>query len=250
MAKQGGMGDRYFVGGYDLSGDVNALDRIASPIAVWDLTDITQSAHERVQLKRDGFLDWTTYFNKATARAHARLKLLPTTDTISSYFRGTALGGPCVSINALQVGYDWNRDNAGGLLGKVNNVANGYGLEWGASGTAGIRTDTAATNGSSVDLTAAFGTPSFGAQFYLHVFAFTGTSVTVKIQSSSDNAVGDPFADVTGAAFTAATGITSQRIATSSTLAIERYLRVVTTGTFSNAQFAVTMHPNAQAVVF
>jgi hypothetical protein len=52
--------------------------------------------------------------------------------------------------------------------------------------TAAPRTDTTATNGTSYD----FGTGStaFGLQAYLQVLSFTGTSCTIKLQESSDNA--------------------------------------------------------------
>lgn len=47
----------------------------------------------------------------------------------------------------------------------------------------------------------------------LRVLSVTGSgSITVKVQSSTDNAVGDPYADLF--AFTAATGVTSQRMTT------------------------------------
>ncbi|MBH1939044.1 hypothetical protein I5Q34_33115, partial [Streptomyces sp. AV19] len=54
----------------------------------------------------------------------------------------------------------------------------------------------------------------------------------------------------TGGAFTAATGVTSERIATAAGQTVERYLRVVTTGTFSNAVFAVSVVRNSTATVF
>jgi hypothetical protein len=144
---------------------------------------------------------------------------------------------------AKQVGYDPTRGGDGALSYNTAAQANGYGLEWGRQGTAGIRTDTTATNGSSVDGLAA---TSFGLQAYLHVFAVTGTSVTVKLQESSDNGVGDAWADVVGGAFTAVNGgaTDAQRIQTTINLAVERYLRVVTTGTFTNAQFAVNIIRN------
>lgn len=82
----------------------------------------------------------------------------------------------------------------------------------------------------------------YGAQFYLQVLSFTGTDVTIKVQSSSDDGSTDTYADVTGGGFTQVTsGPTSERIATSSSLEIERYLRVVTTtsGGFSELSFIV-----------
>ncbi|MCZ4509951.1 hypothetical protein O3Q52_17450 [Streptomyces sp. ActVer] len=82
----------------------------------------------------------------------------------------------------------------------------------------------------------------FGLQAYLQVLSFTGTDVTIKLQSSADNGGTDAYADVTGGAFTQVTaGPTSERIATSSALEIERYLRVATTttGGFTELSFVV-----------
>jgi hypothetical protein len=175
------------------------------------------------------------------------LSSLPTTDRVLTYCRGTALGDPSACLVAKQINYDPTRGADGSLTIAVQAQANGYGLQWGRQGTAGIRTDSSATNGSSIDGGAA---SAFGLTAFLHVFAFTGTSVTVKIQESSDDGGSDAFADVTGGGFTAATGITAQRIATASNLSVERYLRVVTTGTFSNAAFAVTICRHDTAVTF
>lgn len=241
MTKQSGLGDRLFVDGYDISGDINSIGRISAPLATLEMTDITQSAIERQAGKADGMIEFVSYHNTDPNRAFDALSDLPRGDRACSYFRGTALGSPAASMWAKQVGYDPERDDEGNLTIGTSMQANGYGLEWGRMGTAGKRTDTAATNGSSVDGGA--GT-NFGLQAYLHVFAFTGTSVTVKLQQSSDNGVGDAWADVTGGAFAAATGIGAQRIATATNLAVERYLRVVTTGTFSNAVFAVNIVRN------
>ncbi|MFI9235768.1 hypothetical protein [Streptomyces sp. NPDC053079] len=248
MAKQSGLGDNLYVAGYDLSGDIGSLGGISGGPAALEVTAIDKSAFERIGGLRDGKLEYTAFFNKATDRAHLRLSTLPTTDVITSYFRGTALGGASANIVAKQLNYDGTRGNDGAFTFAVEAQANGYGIQWGKSLTAGKRTDTTATNGSSVD----FGTGStaFGLQAFLHVFAFTGTSVTVKLQESSDDGSGDAWADVTGGAFTAATGVTSERIATSASQTVERYLRVVTTGTFSNAVFAVSVIRNDTATVF
>lgn len=249
MSKQAGLGDRLFVAGYNLSGDIGSLGRIGGGLAgTQDVTGIDKSAYERIGLARDGSLEFSAFWNVATDRAHLRLSALPTTDQILTYCRGAALGSPAASLVGKQINYDPSRAASGELTIAVQALANAYGIEWGRLLTAGIRTDTSATNGSSVD----FGTGStaFGLQAYLHVFAFTGTSVTVKLQESSDDGAGDAWADVTGGAFTAATGVTSQRIETARGQTVERYLRVVTTGTFSNAQFAVAVTRNDTAVTF
>lgn len=248
MAKQSGLGDNFYVSGYDLSGDTAALGTISGGHALLDKTGINKSAFERIGGRRDGFIEWTSHFNPATDQQHDVLSTLPLTDRILTYCRGTTLGNPAACMVAKQISYDFTRTDDGDLTAAVRAEANGYGLEWGNQLTAGKRTDTTATNGSSVD----FGTGStaFGLQAYLQVFAFTGTSVTVKIQESSDNGSGDAFTDVTGGGFTAATGITTERIQTSRSLTVERYLRVVTTGTFSNAVFSVVVVRNDTSVVF
>lgn len=245
MSKQTGLGDALYIAGYDLSGDIGSVTLGGGP-SLLEVTGIDKSAFERIGGVRDGRIDYTAFFNTAVGRAHARLSPLPTADLIISYFRGTALGGASANLVAKQLNYDGTRADDGAFTFAGQNQGNGYGLEWGTSLTAGKRTDTTATNGTSVD----FGTGSttFGLQAYLHVFAFTGTSVTVKLQESSDNAAGDAFADVVGGAFVAATAPGAQRIVTSATLAVERYLRVVTTGTFSNAVFAVNVIRNRTAL--
>lgn len=247
MSKQSGLGDALYIAGRDLSGDTQSLDEIGGGPAMLDGQDISMSAMARIPSLRDGRLNWTSYFNKATGQAHLTLGALPTADTIATYCRGTTLGNNAFCLNAKLIDYAGSRATDGGFLFKASMLGNAYGGEWGTLLTAGKRTDGSASNGTGVDLAAS---TAFGLQAYLHVFAFTGTSVTVKIQESSDNGAGDAYADVTGGAFTAATGVTSQRIATSSSQTVERYLRVVTTGTFTNAVFAVVVMKNVTAVTF
>lgn len=244
MAKTTGLGDNFYVGGYDLSGDVGAVDKISGgPHNPLDVTAINESAFERLGGVRDGELDFTTFMN--SAGAHVPLSLLPTADTIGTYFRGTTLANPAACINAKQVGYDPNRDQAGNLTLKVALLGNKYGLEWGKMLTAGLRTDSAATTGTFYDDTA--GT-SFGGQAYFQLTAFSGTSVTIDIQSATTS--GGSYS-TTGLTTTAMTAIGAQRLATANTATINRYLKVVTTGTFSNAVFAVVFVRNATAgVVF
>lgn len=247
MTKQTGLGARLFVDGYDLSGDTQSLGRIGGGPAPIDVTGIDKSAPERIGGRRDGGIDWVSHFNPATDQAHLVLSTLPRTDRIVSYWQGTALGSPAAVCTAKQITYDPTRGADGALTMAVSAQSNSYGLEWGVQATAGRRVDTSATNGSSVDLGAA---SSFGLQAWLHVFAFTGTSVTVKLQQSSDNGAGDAFADVTGGGFTAATAAGAQRIETARDQAVERYLRVVTTGTFTSADFAVIVTVNPVEVLF
>lgn len=247
--KSGGLGDRYYAGGYDISGDVNSLSNIHGGPAPLDVTDITQSAHSRLGGLRDGGLEAMVYMDPATAASHAALSTLPRTDEIVTYLRGTGIGSPAFCCNSKQIGYDGTRGADGSLTFKVEAQASLYGAEWGVQLTAGTRTDTAATNGASWDTG---GSLSFGGQAYLQAVAFTGTDVTVTIQDSADNAT---WANVTGLAFTQITGGTplAQRIAISNTSTIRRYVRAVTTttGGFTQLKFVACLMKNPVAgVVF
>lgn len=247
MAKTSGLGDNFYIGGYDLSGDVNALGNISTPVATLDVTAINKFAHERLYGLRDGAMAFTTIFNTAaTTGENAVLRNFPRTDTVASYFQGTAIGNPAASINAKQVDYAPTRANDGLLTSATSLQANAYGLDWGVQLTAGVRTDTTATNGASWNGTAS---TSFGFQAYLHVFSFTGTDVTVKIQDSADNVT---FTDLASGAFTQITTSTptAQRIAVGGTATVKQYLRAstVTTGGFTSVGFAVTFVKNTVAV--
>jgi hypothetical protein len=248
VAKSSGLGDNLYVDGFDLSGDIGSIGGATSPIETLDFTGIDKSAFERQHGKRGGELTFTSFFNPSAGQSHQVLKNPPSTNSILSYARGTAIGNAAASLVAKRVSYDMNRNEDGSLLFVTNAASNLYGVEWGSQLTAGKRTDGSATNGASLDLGAA-SPGAFGGQMWVHLFAFTGTSVTIKVQESSDDAVGDPFADVVGATSGALTAVGAMRIATAA-INIERYLRVVTTGTFSNAVFFVQFLRNDELPVF
>jgi hypothetical protein len=245
MAKQAGLGDQLYVGGYDLSGDIGSLGNIAGGPALLEVTAIDKSAFERIGGLRDGRIEFSSFWNVATGQAQDRLSLLPTADVVATYLRGTVLGNPGACEVAKQVNYDPTRGNDGSLIVATEALANGFGIDWGVQLTAGKRTDTTATNGAGVDLTTV--STAFGWQAFLQVFAFTGTSVTVTLQDSADNV---SFANLTGGAFTAATGITTERLQGGRTATVRRYVRAITSGTFSNAVFAVVFTRNDTAVAF
>ena len=249
MAKQSGLGDAFIIGGNVLSNDISAVDKISGGPQAELFTGIDKFAIERQGVLRDGSLDFTAFYNDTTVTGeHAVLKGLPTTDTLMTYLRGTSLGGWCANLNAKQVNYDGTRAQNGAYTLKVNGVGNGYGLEWCQQLTAGVRTDTTATNGTSVDYGAV--STLFGAQAYLQVSSVVGTSVTVIVQDSADNTT---FANVTGLSFTAVTPAaapTFQRLATAGNATIRRYLRVITSGTFTSAVFQVGINRNEVATTF
>lgn len=244
MTKQTGLGDHLAIGGYDLSGDIGSLSQIGGGPAALEVTGIDKSAYERLGGLRNGGMQFSAWFNKAAGRAHPVLAALPRTDTIALYGRGATIGNAAAACVGFQVNYDPTRAADGALSIGVAVQSDGYGIEWGEQLTDWVRTDTTATNGTGFDGTAS---SAFGAQFYLEATAVVGTSVTVKIQDSADNS---SWLDLSGAAFAAvlAGTVSAQRIAVTGT--VRRYLRAVSSGTFSSASFAVLAVRNATAVVF
>lgn len=240
MAKESGLGDQLFIDGYDLSGDVGAVDRIGAPSQRLDVTGIDKSGHERILGTLDGEISFRHFFNDADDQEHEALKAKDSgADRVVCYFHGSAIGNMAAGLVAKQVTYDFERNADGSLSGPTQCLGNAKGLDYCEQLTAGKRTDTEATNGASLDGGAA---TSLGLAAYLQVFEFTGTDVTVTIQESSDDGSTDAFAGVTGGAFSEVTGAqVAERIVTSLTQAVERYLRVVTTTSagFSNLVFAV-----------
>ena len=233
MTKRSGIGMNAYYSGRNVSGDWLSINRIGGGPALLDVTGIDKSGYERIGGLRDGEIDFTTGFNVATDQQHDSLKGLPTADVHLMVTVGTTVGDQAACMVAKQVNYDPDRGEDGNIVFNVAAQANAYGLEWAELLTAGVRTDTSATNGTSIDGTAA---TSFGWQAYLQVFSFTGTSCTVTLQDSADNST---FAAVTGGAFTAATGRTSERLQSASGATLRRYVRAATSGTFSSCAFAV-----------
>jgi hypothetical protein len=204
-------------------------------------------AMERNYGQRSGSLEFVAYFNDADDRAHEVLSPLTLLDRIVTYVRGGTLGKPAACLIGKQINYDPSRDDNGNLTEKVTAQSNGYGIEWGKSLTAGLRTDTDATDGASIDTAASL---SLGGQAYLHVSAFAGTDVTIKIQDSADDS---NWTDVASFAFTSVTTAPqAQRLQLGPTATIRRYVRVITTTSsgFTSVSFHVTVVKNETAVTF
>jgi hypothetical protein len=239
MAKESGLGAGFFLSGYDFSGDVVAIRELSGgPALIEGATGIDKLAHERLGGHITGAQRITTWFNPAANMGHKRLSTLPTTNQQGQYWHRTVAGRPVHCIVGKQIGYAGQRGEDGAFTFDSDIESDGFGAEWATGLTAGKRVDTAPTNGTGVDFTtpAFAGSSTFGAQLYLQVFAFTGTSVTITVEDSADNV---SFAALTAGAFTVVSGITHERIQTARNATVRRYLRVATTGTFSSVTFAV-----------
>jgi len=252
VSKINGLGHKLFTAGYDLSGDTGSLDSASGGPNLLDTTSIEDSVPSKIGGRRDGSLAFTSFFNTAAGRAHPVLSLYPTADVQAIYAMSVgsamAVGDPSISLVAKQANYDGSIGADGAFTFSVNYEANGFGIEAGKMLTAGLRTDSTATNGASLDFGAA--STLLGLQAFLQVTNITGTDATVKLQDSADDSA---WADITGGAFAVVNSDnTEERIATSASLTIRRYIRVITTTSagFSSLSFAVAFRRNLVAPAF
>lgn len=246
MSKQGGLAQKLIVGGWDISGDIGSITNIHGGCDFQDMTGIDKSAHERVGTLRKAEMDFMSFWNTTAGQAMPVLSALTRNDVISIWMTSQVLGAQAGCINGKQNNYDPKRDAAAALTVDTKTEANSFGLEYGRLLTAGLRTDTTATNGASVDNTDV--STSFGWQAYLAVTALTGTNVVVTLQDSADNS---SFTNLASGAFTSVTAAqTTQRLQSGATDTVRRYVRAITSGTFTSATFAVVFIRNYTAVTF
>lgn len=240
MAKSSGLGAGLIVDQYNLSNDVGAVDTIRGGPALLDITGLDKSAYERLGGRYDGGIDFTSYFNPSTGKQHDALSGLSSSDRIMSFFVGSTLGNPIYWITAKQINYDPKRAADGGLTESVQGqVSAGSKAYWGSQLLAGAATHSAAGNGTSIDRQTYDGLSGassvFGASAVLHIISVASGTPTVAIHDSADNS---SFTVVTGLTFSiSAAGKEALQTATGAT--IRRYVRIVTTGTFTDLVFVV-----------
>ncbi len=244
MAKTHGLGAGLYIAQYDVSGDIQSVGNVSSPVTTLDVTGIDKEAPERLKGQIDGNITMTTFFNDDTDQVHDALSTLPRADRIVTYcHRTAAVGDPAASMIGKQINYDLSRGQDGSLTFAVQAQANGYGLEWGNLLTPGVRADGAtATDGDSFDHGSQ---TTFGIQAYLHVFAIASGSATITVEDSADDA-----AWATVDTFSAVTAAGSERIQSGRTDTVDRYLRVTSTGTFTGLSFAVMVKRNLVSTLF
>lgn len=245
MSKTTGLGSAFYIGGYDISGDVNSLSGVSTPIATLDVTGIDKFANERLDGLADGTMSVTTVANVSAGQEQKVLSNFPRTDTVASFFVGKAIGNAAASINAKQVDYAPTRGNDGLLTSATSLQGNKYGLEWGWQLTAGKRTDTAATDGTAYDSGAAH---TNGCQIYLHVFAATVADADIVIESASDSIFTTPQTEAT---YTVGSAPAAVRLVGGNS-SVNRYWRVstTTTGGITSLTFAAAVTINRAAVYF
>ena len=236
MAKITGIGANLWVDQYNVSGDVGAIDSIASSRAQLDVTSIEDDYMSRLPGIGDGSISFTGYFNVTSPSLHNSIgSAFGTAISIITAAFGTAIGSPAASLGAARATYNTTRGADGSLAVNVSAESGiGYGTDWGVLlAGRGTATGTATT---TVDGGAA---TTGGAQAYLHVVSVSAGTVTITVQDSSDNST---FNNVTGLSFTATAAGTAEYKATAAGATIARYLRFNCSG--GTAVFALNVARN------
>jgi hypothetical protein len=237
MAKQSGLTQEFHIAGFDLSGDVGSLDSVSTPRALLDVTAINVSAHERINGLADGQISFNVFFNDAALRTHPALSTLPTADVQVQYLTGTDPGDPALIMTGKQVNYDWARSADGGLIGSVTvqGDADSPSAEWGEV----VCPKTTHASASTTTIWDAGAASVTGCMAQLQAFANTGDPVTYILQDDTAANMATAATYITFGAIAAGNHPTTLRVEESD--ACNRYRRVATTGTFTNAIFAVAM---------
>ena len=236
MAKKSGLGQQIFVDGYDLSGDVATIDNAGSPRNLLEITAVNASGIERLVGLSDGNLSVSSWFNDATEQEHAAFSGLATTDRIVTWAFGATRGDVAACLVAKQLNYDGTRGTDGSLSFSVDTQADGISLDWCNTLTTGKETHSSAGSSTSRDDGAA---TTAGMVAYLEITDCDSGTPTVQIQESSDNGSSDAWANcMVFSSVGYASAPTAERSTMSGT--VKRYLRVTTTGTFSNLDFCVS----------
>ena len=141
MAKRSALGSAFYVGTRDVSGDVGAVNSIATTRALQDVSSIRSEGTERIVLRSDGEISYTAFWNPAAAQSVATLGDLADAHELISWADGNVLGSYCASLWAHKVtfatvsGQDGSLGITGQALGSL-----GEKLEWGQLLTIGKQT--------------------------------------------------------------------------------------------------------------
>ena len=231
MSKRSGLGNRLYVGGYDLSGDVGAISSLSTPRGSQVNTGIDKFATERLLMGVDASLSFDTWFNDATDKLHDALSTLPTTDRQAIFAVSTTRGASAFSMEAKQVNYDWTRSAEGGLAGAVSlSQSGGERPEWGEMIA---MKETIASAGDLTGWIDVGGVQTTdGVVCRLQIFTLGSGTPVITLQDSSDTTNGDDGSWSTIGTFTNNTARTAQRLSVAGN--VEKALRIEASGTFTN----------------
>jgi len=234
MAKESGLNVRLYVEGKDMSGSANALSGAGYSQAMLETTPLNTSAATRITGLADGTLSVNGYFDTSDDAPWAEDSgKLPSSDAVVLVALSSAVGDPSVGMNAKEGEFNVSRSSGSAISITSSFSGNGMGGEFGEMLTAHDDTHSSAGAGTEVDSGAS---SSSGGAGYVQVISLGSGSVVVNLQESTSS--GGSYSNfMTFSTVAAAAAPSAERVTMEGT--VQRYIKVVTTGTFSNAKIAV-----------
>jgi hypothetical protein len=237
MAKTTAFQMGAYVAGYDLSGDIGAVNSIATPVQMFEVPNLDKLAMERLQGRKDGSFDFQNWFNDATSQEHTMASALALTDIMVMLAMGAAVGAAAYFGTFKHVDYPTTMNADGSVQGQITGVGSAYGgtavnafpPEWGVMLTALSDNFSSSSSSSSKDDGAS---TSAGIRAMIQPISLSSGTPTVVIEDSTNDSTW-----VTLVSFGTVAVATPELVMTSGT--INRYMRITTTGTFSNLKIAV-----------
>ena len=145
-------------------------------------------AMNRLQGLRDGTINWASFFNPDTDRAHPTLSALPTTEQGVMVCLGGAIGNAMIWLDGFVMDYPPSR-GADGMLTMAIPItgSSGHGLEYGRQLTAGKITQSSSGRETGV---VDSGRTMYGARFYAETFVLSLGNPDIVVQDSSNTTNG------------------------------------------------------------
>jgi hypothetical protein len=227
MAKKSPLTMGLYIDGHDISGDVGAINQIASPRSVQEVPNLAASSMARILTLSDGSLGFLSYFDDGTELGHNALSGLPTTNVVALLALGSAIGDACAMVQGKQINYDPSRSQDGSLTIDTQILTSGVSIEWGEMLTALQDTFGSASSASSKDDAAS---SASGLAGVLEIVDIDSGTPTVVLEDSPNDSSWSTL--ISFSAVASGNEPSAERKTVSGT--VNRYLRLTTTGTFSN----------------
>lgn len=253
MAIRGGLGQAFFFGGYDVSGDVGSIDTMSQPRTFMEIPAVNIVGTRRLGLLSSAQLGYSFWFNDATDAMHEAIKTAPTGDEHAMLaFNATPstsvqIGDIAICVRGKRTNTGFSRSADGSFSGTVNIDGSGEGaMMVGHMLTTGNQLFASAADNASYDQwdTATAESLLFGIEICHQFFdAPDSGSPTAIIEDSSDDSAWATLLSL---------GVISARATGRNTVTgnVDRYIRLSVTGTFTNQRIAIAVlrHNNANYV--
>ena len=231
MAKQTGLADAFYIDGHDLSGDITSVDTVSGRRATLEVPVISKSGMVRLAGHADGEISFTTWFDDGTNLSHTALSVRPTGDVVVLYCRGIAASSPAAMLVAKQINYDPTKGQDRAWSAAVQCLGQGNPLAWGQLFAAEATQGSAGSTSSKDDGASS----ANGLEAVIQILDINSGAPTFKIEDSPNDSSWSDL--VTFSAVSDGAEPIAERVTVSGT--VNRYLRITSTGTFSNAKYVL-----------